>query len=189
MPGQVYVTGYDSIRNILSMIYYFAYGSNLHPMRLVERVPSAELLGVATHPGRRLAFHKRSDDGSGKCNMFDSGSESDQVLGAIYSMDPDHKNGLDRFEGNGYEYTENQIVRGHDGKEYACFTYLARQSHIVDRLKPYHWYKALVVLGAKYLEFPEAYISLIDAVPSIEDPDPERRKGHELLIQRILRSE
>ena len=74
------------------MIYYFAYGSNLHPMRLMERVPSAELVGVAKHPNHALTFHKRSNDGSSKCNMFNS--ESDLIYGAIYKLKPEHKNEL-----------------------------------------------------------------------------------------------
>lgn len=169
------------------MIYYFAYGSNLHPVRLTERVPSAELIGAAEWPHHRLAFHKKSDDGSGKCNMHYSGSGSDLVYGAIYRMRPEHKHQLDRFEGRGYGYTDSQIVLGHGGNEYTCFTYLAQQTHIVDRLMPYHWYKKLVILGARYLGFPESYIASIDAVPSTEDPDPARRKASEMLVGSIIK--
>lgn len=168
------------------MIYYFAYGSNLHPMRLMERVPSAKLIGTATHPGHRLTFHKKSDDGSSKCNMFNSRSESDQVFGAIYGLKPEHKDALDTFEGKGYGYIDNQIMLCHEGTAYTCFTYLAQQSHIVDDLKPYHWYKKLVVLGANYLSFPSSYISSVEEVASVEDPDPKRRKEKELLIESII---
>ena len=35
---------------------YAAYGSNLHPVRLRERVPSAELLGTGVLEGRELRF-------------------------------------------------------------------------------------------------------------------------------------
>ena len=166
------------------MIYYFAYGSNLHPMRLGERVPSAELIGVAKHPKHSLTFHKKSNDGSSKCNMFNS--DSDLIYGAIYKLKPEHKNELDKFEGKGYVYIDNQIMLKHNRNEYTCFTYLAQQSHIVDSLKPYHWYKKLVILGAQYLEFPDAYISSIEAVESMEDPDSTRRKEKEVLIESII---
>ena len=49
-------------------LLYFAYGSNLHPERLRERVPSAESLGVARLEAHVLRFHKRGRDGSGKCD-------------------------------------------------------------------------------------------------------------------------
>ena len=166
------------------MIYYFAYGSNLHPMRLGERVPSAELIGVAKNLNHSLTFHKKSNDGSSKCNMFNS--DSDLIYGAIYKLKPEHKNELDKFEGKGYGYIDNQIMLKHNRNEYTCFTYLAQQSHIVDSLKPYHWYKKLVILGAQYLEFPDAYISSIEAVESMEDPDSTRRKEKEVLIESII---
>ena len=169
----------------ISMIYYFAYGSNLHPTRLMERVPSAELIAVARHPNHVLTFHKRSNDGSSKCNMFSS--ESDQVYGAIYKLEPEHKNELDRFEGKGYGYIDSQITLKLKDNEYSCFTYLAQQSHIASDLKPYHWYKKLVILGAQYLQFPDSYISSIEAVESIEDPDTPRRKAQEELIERIIK--
>ena len=166
------------------MIYYFAYGSNLHPLRLKKRVPSAELVAVAKYPNHSLIFHKQSNDGSSKCNMFNSDVDSDLVYGAIYKIKPEHKNALDRFEGDGY--IDNQIILKHDGNEYDCFAYLAQQTHLDDNLKPYHWYKELVVLGAQYLKFPGSYISSIKAVESMNDPDSSRRQEHEILIKSII---
>jgi hypothetical protein len=168
------------------MIYYYAYGSNLHPLRLLERVPSAELVGVAAHPKHKLYFHKRSNDGSSKCNMFNSGIESDVTYGAIYKLNSAHKSVLDRFEWMGSGYMDKQIMLTHDGKKYCCFTYCAQQSYIVDNLNPYHWYKKLVILGARYLEFPESYISSIETAQSIDDPDRIRKKERKELIDRII---
>lgn len=169
------------------MIYYFAYGSNLHPLRLKERVPSAELVGVAKNPCHKLIFHKRGRDDSAKCNMRNTGHESDLVCGAIYKLNPEHKDELDRFEGNGYGYVDKEITLEHNGDEHTCFTYIAQQSYIVGSLKPYHWYKKLVIMGARYLDFPSYYISSIEAVESIEDPDHERRLENKELIERISR--
>ena len=63
----------------LARIISLAYGSNLHPFRLTHRVPSAKLLGVVSVPGKRLAFHKRSDDGSGKCLFYAPGGAEDMM--------------------------------------------------------------------------------------------------------------
>ena len=150
----------------------------------MERVPSAELVSVAEHSRHKLTFHKISNDGSSKCNLFNSGSESDLIYGAIYKLRSEHKNELDKFEGIGYK--DKQITLKHNGNEYTCFTYLAQQSHIVNNLKPYHWYKKLIILGSQYLEFPDWYISLIEAVESMEDSDPARRKEKETLIEKII---
>jgi gamma-glutamylcyclotransferase len=168
------------------MIYYFTYGSNLHPLRLTERVSSAEFVGVAKFPHHSLRFHKKGIDGSSKCNIFHSGKESDLIYGAIYTIQAEHKTVLDRFESNGSGYIDIPIRLHHNSREYPCFTYFAQKTYMADNLKPYHWYKQLVVLGCKYLKFPDYYISFVEAVESIDDPDFGRRKEMELLIEDII---
>jgi len=155
-------------------------------MRLLERVPSTNLLGVAELDKHRLAFHKKSQDGSSKCNLVRTGNKCDGVYGAIYQMDSAHKQDLDSFEGNGNGYLDSQLTVELYGKERSCFTYFAQETHIADGLKPYHWYKNLVVLGARHLQFPDVYVRSIELIESVEDPDETRRKKHELLIEEIL---
>lgn len=50
---------------------------------------------------------------------------------------------------------------------------------------PYHWYKKLVISGARYLQFPEHYIAAIEAVESVEDHEGERRAKKEVIIDKI----
>ena len=154
-------------------------------MRLLKRVPSAQLVGVIELNQYRLAFQKRGRDGSSKCNLAHMGGESDGVYGAIYQMDLAHKHALDCFEDNGNGYHESQLTVELHGKEHSCFTYFAQPSHIEIGLKPYHWYKDLVVLGAKHLQFPDIYVRSIEMIESVEDPDDARRRQHELLIEEI----
>ena len=168
------------------MIHYFAYGSNLHPVRLRERVPSAKLVGATEFSKHCLSFHKKSHDRSGKCNLFHTGAESDLIYGAIYRIDPAHRSVLDRFEGKGNGYIDNQITLQFQRQEYSCFTYIAQESHIADDLKPYDWYKKLVILGARHMQFPDSYVSSIESVESMEDPDEVRRKEHDTLIEKII---
>lgn len=168
-------------------MYYFAYGSNLHPIRLVERVASAKLIGVTSLQEYSLAFHKKSTDGSAKCNIHASNRSLNRVHGALYSLNAEHKGLLDEYEGKGYGYTDNIITIKYSGRQYEAFTYTAQPSYIVDNLKPYDWYKQLVLLGAQYLEFPDDYISSIQLIRPMEDPDLARREEHEELIERIIK--
>jgi hypothetical protein len=168
------------------MIPYFAYGSNLHPLRLVERVSSARLVGVVELRQYRLMFHKKSTDGSGKCNLVPTGSEFDFIYGVIYEINPAHKSDLDRVEGKGCGYLDHHISLQHQGRKYTCFTYFAQQAYIVDNLKPYHWYKQLVVLGARFLQFSDAYVDSLVSVESVEDPDEKRKQVNEALIEKII---
>jgi len=108
------------------------------------------------------------------------------VYGAIYQMDSVHKQALDCFEGNGNGYYDSPLTVELHGKEHSTFTYFAQASHIADGLKPYHWYKNLVVLGAKHLQFPDVYVRSIELIESVEDPDETRREHHHMLIEKIV---
>jgi gamma-glutamylcyclotransferase (GGCT)/AIG2-like uncharacterized protein YtfP len=163
-------------------VYYLAYGSNLHPQRLRERIVSAQLVGTVSLPNYRLAFHKRGGDHSGKCNLL-PGQLSDTVHAAVYTMAEADIAVLDRFEGEGYE-RRGMRVRC-DDSQYDCFYYAALASYVDEDLLPHHWYKQLVLIGAEYHGFPTAYRNMINEVGSRDDPHPQRLQQHLELIQRL----
>jgi hypothetical protein len=126
-------------------MHYLAYGSNLHPIRLRERAPSARLVGITALPGYQLAFHKRGRDGSGKCDLVGATAHHRRAFGAIYSIDPREKPLLDIAEGNGRGYLACPITVVHEAAAYRCFTYRAQPSQVAQHLSPYHWYKEFVL--------------------------------------------
>jgi hypothetical protein len=64
--------------------------------------------------------------------------------------------------------------------------YVAQDSHINATLTPFHWYKNLVVAGAKYHSFPLDYIANIEATPSKQDlKDKQRQENEGLLIEMV----
>jgi gamma-glutamylcyclotransferase (GGCT)/AIG2-like uncharacterized protein YtfP len=170
----------------MTWLNYLAYGSNLHPQRLTERVPSTELMGTLTLKGYHLAFHKRGQDDSGKCNLLQTHHPEAEVHCALYRMATDHKPLLDGFEGLGYRDTEIQVQ--YNSAQINCFVYIAESSHIDDSLKPYSWYKDIVLLGGEYHGLPQAYLRRIQQVESGIDPDLERRETHQDLIARLQRT-
>lgn len=152
---------------------YFAYGSNMSLIRLKERVPSAELIGVFSLKSHQLKFHKSSKDGSGKCDTFETNNDSDIVFGALFEIDSSEKTALDRAEGLGYGYNEKTVKVYSDSLgELEAVTYYA--TNIDASLKPYSWYLNHVVVGAKEIKVPFNYLSMIESTGSIEDPDKER---------------
>jgi cupin 2 domain-containing protein len=162
-------------------LHYFAYGSNLHPARLLARIPAAEFVEVAVWPDRELRFCKRSTDGSAKCTLVPAlGS---RAFGAVYRLDEADKRLLDKLEGLGRGYDAHwQGLPLGDGVTRA-FHYIAAADYIDPSLQPYHWYKQLVLAGARHHDFPAKYISGIERVASIEDPDPERCARHEAILE------
>ncbi len=162
------------------MLLYFAYGSNLHPYRLNARVPSAELLGMATLAGYRLNFHKQGADGSGKCSL--QLTDQGQVIGALYRFPKQHKKILDSFE-SGYE--THPVTVAWDAKNLTSFTYIAHPGKVDETLKPYEWYRQMLVLGGHYLEMPQHYLQAITSVESLADPDEKRRLENEALLAKM----
>ena len=93
----------------MSTILYFAYGSNMSTPRLRYRVPGCQFAFVARLPNYKLCFHKRSKDGSAKCNAFRTAEPTDVVIGAVYEIPTNEKPALDRAEGLGAGYHEEIV--------------------------------------------------------------------------------
>lgn len=163
----------------MTKIHYFAYGSNLHPLRLQERTPSARVIGVIKTRGRKLTFSKRgSRDHSGKCNLHESNNPLDAVFGVLYEIDSSEKEALDRAEGKGFGYHEQIVCFELDGVTYSPFAYIADSSYINESLRPYEWYKQFVIEGARYHSMPEEYISMLESIAAIPDPDSKRNMAN-----------
>jgi len=126
----------------------FAYGSNMFSARLRERCPSARAVGTAELSGHELRWHKVSKkDGSGKCDVVASETSDSSVLGVLYEIPVDEKSGLDRAEGLGAGYEENEVEVLCGGRSIIAKAY--RATNIDATLRPNTWYRALVIAGAK----------------------------------------
>lgn len=155
-------------------MHYFAYGSNMSLSRLRERVPSAEPVGCFALNGHDLRFHKPSKDGSGKCDAFFTSDTSNVTYGVLFKIAPSEKSALDKAEGLGYGYDEQEVtVTAHDGSSKMATTYVA--TNIDENLKPYSWYVNHVLIGAREASLPSVYIEAkITSVKAVEDSDKER---------------
>ncbi len=168
----------------LSTLHYLAYGSNLHPLRLRERVPSATLLGLVHLSGQCVVFHKISPDGSSKCDLVESGRRA-VAFGALYRIDDSHLGALDAVEGLGSGYDRTFFPLQFRGQSLRPFTYRASPTHINPALKPFSWYRDLVLAGADYLGLPLSYRRELAGTPAQSDPDPNRQSTHADLLGRL----
>lgn len=162
-------------------IVTFAYGSNMLTKRLTDRCPSARALGMAELRGYELRWHKRSDDGSGKCDVVKSSDEGSVVNGVLFSVARTEKGDLDRAEGRGRGYDEMEVDVSFNGA--ACKAQLYYATNHDPKLKPYTWYKALVVAGAKEHGLPPDYVRDLEDTPAIEDPDRKRHATNMKLLK------
>jgi gamma-glutamylcyclotransferase (GGCT)/AIG2-like uncharacterized protein YtfP len=162
---------------------YAAYGSNLHPRRLQKRVSSARLLGTSVCSEFDLRFHKQSDvDGSGKCSIFPG---TGGVHIAIYEIDKVQQIVLDRIEGMGQGY---DLLTLRDDEFGDCLTYVADPAVVNAALRPFDWYKELVLLGCDLHGFPDAYVRRVRDVAALVDPDAERSRQQWALVKALRAS-
>lgn len=167
---------------------YFAYGSNLLPRRLraPERAPGARHVAVGRLRGWELRFHKLSDvDGSGKAGVQEipaARRNGHAVWGALFELAADDHPRLDRVEGLGVGYDRAEVeidVVGETGdgshRSRRAFTYVARREAIAEDIRPYRWYRDLVIAGAEHHGFPQPYVESLRAVEGDVDPDVGRR--------------
>ncbi len=166
---------------------YLAYGSNLHPVRLIERVPSARLVGTTRLDGHRVVFIKRSRDGSSKANLLFTDEAHHAAYAAVYEMAVKEKSALDAIEGLGGGYDERELRVSVNGDVLDVFTYVAAATHTAPGLAPYDWYHTLVTAGANHHGFPAHYVEALSAVPTQADPDAERRRKNVALLERVAR--
>ncbi|PVV14438.1 MAG: hypothetical protein B6D77_03230 [gamma proteobacterium symbiont of Ctena orbiculata] len=152
---------------------YFSYGSNMSSRRLLSRVPSAKYVTTAALSGHDLRFHKRSLDGSAKCDAFATQSDEHAVRGVVYHIAESHKAALDRIEGLGQGYEEKTVeLLTSSNETLVAYTYFA--TFIDPSLKPYQWYKRHVLTGALEYALPEKYIDKLRDIEAIEDPNRQR---------------
>jgi len=156
---------------------YFAYGSNMHPLRLAERTPSCQPVGAAHLGGHRLRFHKRSrlpDDLSGKCNVLATDHPQDGVHGIVYQIREDERTALDEAEGAGCGYQAVTLTVRLGSSQVQAWSYRAHPDWVDARLRPYDWYLALVAHGAVWHGLPDPWCQHLWSTPTLADPDRRR---------------
>ena len=138
-------------------------------------MPSAEFNTVATLHRHELRFHKRSMDGSAKCDAYETGDDRHSIIGVVFDLTESEKPMLDTYEGLGHGYDQKVVeVVTSSGHIIEAMTYYAL---IIDpALKPYYWYKQHVLRGAREHGLPAEYTELIAVIDTLEDPDDSRHE-------------
>ena len=153
------------------MMLYFAYGSNLDKDQMVDRCESAKYIGNACLKGYRLDFTRFSDTRG--CAVADVVEEDgSEVWGVIYEISEEDCNELDECEGyrlgrakkeNAYNREIIEVFENCDlDKPKKVSIYIANQEPNPGR--PSKEYLGLILGGARYYDFPESYIEMLEQV-------------------------
>ncbi len=162
----------------------FAYGSNMNIKRLRERVPSATKVANVFLLGYKIVCNKVSKkDSSAKANIEKSENATDIVWGVLFEIDSKEKPLLDKAEGLGKGYNEDSLTFTDENNiEHIAKVYIADSSSINNSLVAYDWYKDFIITGAIQNELPADYISQLQLIPFIQDPDKERREKNYAIL-------
>lgn len=150
--------------------------------RLRCRVPSCRPVSIAKLSGYQLRFHKRSKDGSAKCDAYYTGDRADFVWGVVFEIAATEKSSLDAAEGKGAGYEDRNVqLTLPSGEQVEAVTYVAQAQAIDLSLPVYSWYKDFVATGALEHRLDEAYVARnitpIDAVPDLDQAREQRERA------------
>jgi gamma-glutamylcyclotransferase len=155
---------------------YFAYGSNMLVARLKARCHSARVIGKAKALGHTLDFTKPGKDGSGKATLIDAANQDLHVPGVLFEIKKTDLPSLDRAEGAGFGYDRNdefpvELVDGKERMEVATYIASRTEAH----LKPFDWYIALVIAGARQHQLDPDHRRRLRAVDYVNDTNFARK--------------
>jgi cation transport regulator ChaC len=148
------------------MSYYFAYGSNLDGEQMIDRCPSARLVGAAILYGHRLRFVGWSRGWGGAVADI-APKHGGLTAGVVYELPFDElRSRMDRYEGHPVCYERVRVnVRLTSGRAIRCWTYVKVSN--VERANPSADYFATIWYG-----FEEHGLDrqlLVDAVGILRD--------------------
>jgi gamma-glutamylcyclotransferase len=173
---------------VVTVIHYFAYGSNMLIERLQRRCPSAKAVGIGYVDRWGVKFSKIGRDDSGKATLYPM--TNTRSYGVVFTLNDNDLTLLDQFEGAGHGYdrvNDFKVQLLTQDEPLKAVTYIAPVQFQSEAIKPFDWYVGLVMAGAEQHCLPADYIVSLQSVPSIQDPDTQRQTRLEAiqLLQHI----
>lgn len=141
-------------------VFYFAYGSNMNPNRMQDRIPGARLIGPGVLRGWSVRERLYAD--------IDR-SRKGQVDGVIYCITADELAVLDRYEGFPHIYGSEMVtVRLAGGGSVKAITYTMTEETKQRRSGQRYpeWYRAICSLGAQAHGIYDEFKRPLEAAPT-----------------------
>jgi len=133
------------------MTDYFAYGSNMSPVQMMEeRCPGAEPIGIGVLRDYRFVINT-----NGVATIVPA--EGSSAIGILWSITDVHESTLDRYEGirDGFYRRHFMKIEKQGGEETKALVYIAAES---ESGIPREGYLEKIIYGAEHFGLPEDYI-------------------------------
>lgn len=143
-------------------VHYFAYDSDMHSSRLAEHGLKATNLGVAALPGYSINYSKKSQDGTGECNI--EKAEGGLVYGVVFLVPIREVYKINKASGGALKpprHACKHVIVMVGGREIEAFTYVAKPEFVAASsfLAPSAEYAGLVVSAAEQNGLPLKYVA------------------------------
>ena len=145
-------------------MFYFAYGSNMHPGQMQQRCPGCSFVASARLRDHRLAFSRpwAEWDGAGVADI--QPSPESIVEGVVWEITEAHREALDEYEEYPTAYTRKDVVvETFEGKTLTAFAYLAKP---MGSYRPGRRYLQSLIDGARAHGLSPGYVAWLEAIPT-----------------------
>ncbi len=129
-------------------IYYFAYGSNMDPVRMYGRRIDFTSRIAAYLPGYELKFNKRSTYNENETYANIMPKHKANTLGILYKTNEHSMRRLDRYEGVRYaQYFRKKVSVYTDDGIVDAICYVANNDFLLDNTPPSQTYVSHLLKG------------------------------------------
>jgi cation transport regulator ChaC len=148
-------------------MYYFAYGSNMDPERMRERLGRQPDRKAATLADWMLKFNKITSRNPQEGYANIGTQDGEKVEGILYDITTEELRKMDLREGYPIHYNRiNIVVRTEDDKEIEVITYIAQPSKVREGLRPSREYLNHLLAARELLSL--NYIRKLEAIRTID---------------------
>jgi len=150
----------------VSVVHYFAYGSNMRRSQIQERCPGANLVGPARLRGHALDFTRWSDRwGGGVADVI--AAADGETWGGLYVVTQRDLDELDKLEGHPRHYQRQRLlVEPAAGEPVDAWVYVVVAK--APRVLPTRAYWQAIVEGALDCGLPGDYVAKLRALEHAE---------------------
>jgi gamma-glutamylcyclotransferase (GGCT)/AIG2-like uncharacterized protein YtfP len=155
-------TGQEVYALLESSEYYFAYGSNMSQEQMQQRVPGADLHGVAVLADHELVFNRRGSYRDGGVAGLRAATGS-RVFGIVWRVPGSALRTLDELEDPAAYDRREVVVNLLNGQALTCHAYFARPQGL---FKPDPDYLEVLIGAAKEVGLPRQYVRFLEGLRS-----------------------
>jgi gamma-glutamylcyclotransferase (GGCT)/AIG2-like uncharacterized protein YtfP len=141
------------------MLVYFAYGSNMDPRHMQQRVPGARPLGPGRLSGFRLAFTVYSTEWEGGAANLELDPDG-HVWGVLWEVPEEEAAGLDAYQGHPTFFRREDVVV--DGPAGSVIAWTYRVAHQEGFVRPTDAYVNKMLGAIRMMGLPPEALDMVD---------------------------